>query len=325
MEKKENTHQETTDWVRNNLNGESAEVLMPFVDYLYGNGFTFDGEGFHYLGHDVGIIHIYAKDDWWIYLANDVIEHERIPYDGETAAFMQSQAKLNMWCGGACANCKTPEHFVLFGKEIDNICKNVRVAFGYFNIERVTAIDPERCFTAERMEKALRVMDRCKRIVEYKKIEDSLKASLGGDLLKNALDFAVYLTELGMVPDPIQETTIRFNYEGQLTCILVFFKVDDNPDGLWVVCDCPIREDEGFPLSAELVEFVRSYVKVCNGECGCPDWPRGGDKTIFGREYKSVCSSEIHFLNPDADAVEKIKVFMEFWKYLIDNQKSTGR
>ncbi|MCL2603770.1 MAG: hypothetical protein FWD90_04765 [Defluviitaleaceae bacterium] len=162
------THNEAAQWVNNNLDSESAKVLMMFVDYLYENNFTFDGEKFNYLGQDAGIIHIYARNDWWIYLIHEVFEHEKFPLNEDLTAFMQSQAKHNTWCGGNCENCKTPEEFVLFGKPFDNLCKSVRVAFGRFDTEKVKTINPELCFTAERMTTALKIMDTCKRIIEYK-------------------------------------------------------------------------------------------------------------------------------------------------------------
>lgn len=165
------THQETTKWVNDNLDSESAEILMMFVDYLYENGFAFDGEHISYLDCRVGLIHIYEKDDWWIYLFHDMFEHEKFPFDEEMTAFMQSQAKLKTWCGGQCEHCKTPEQYLFFGKTFDNLCKNIRLNFGRFNTEKVKTINPEVCFTVERMKKALKAMDMCKQIIEYKKPE----------------------------------------------------------------------------------------------------------------------------------------------------------
>ena len=148
-------------------------------------------------------------------------------------------------------------------------------------------------------------------------IENKLKGVLSGDILKNALDFTAYLKEIGMTYDKDN----RFYYMGEYTCILIFFKDEENPSGLWVICDCPITEHDGYPLDDDLKEFARANVMICNGQCGCKDWPRGGDKTIFGQEYKSVCSSEIQFINPDAEALVKVKKLMEFWKYIIENSK----
>ena len=166
------THQETANWINGNLDDESAKVLMMFIDYLYENEFAFDGENISYRGCGVGLIHIYAKDDWWIYLNHDVFEHEKFPFDEEMTEFMRSQAKLHTWCSSNCKKCnknsETPEQYMFFGKTYDNICKNCRLSFGRFNTEEVKTIDPELCFTVERMKKALKAMHVCKQIIEYK-------------------------------------------------------------------------------------------------------------------------------------------------------------
>ena len=152
-------------------------------------------------------------------------------------------------------------------------------------------------------------------------IGDRLKGVLSGDMLTNALDFTAYLNEIGMTCDKDN----RFYYMGEYTCILVFFKDEENPNGLWVICDCPIEEYDGFPLGEDLKDFARANVKICTGECGCPDWPRGGDKAVFGQDYKSICSSEIQFINPDAEALKKVKLLMDYWKLMIDEGKYKGR
>jgi hypothetical protein len=162
------THKETADWVNGKLDKESAEVLMLFVDYLFENGFTFDGEHFYYLEQMVGLIHIYGTDDWWIYLIHEAFEHEKFPFDAEMTEFMRSQAKLQTWCGGRCKNCKDPEEYMLFGKAFDNICKSIRLAFGRFNTAKVVKIDAEQCFDAERMKLGLRAMDKCMEIIKYR-------------------------------------------------------------------------------------------------------------------------------------------------------------
>jgi hypothetical protein len=148
------TKQEKSNWVNENLNSESANVLMMFVDYLYENNFTVGDECFEYKGNDVGLIHIYGQDDWWIYLNIDSFENPAFPFDAEMTEFMQSQAKLNTRCGGACEDCKTPQETVFFGKTYDNICKRCRLAFGSLN--------------AEQMRKALIAMDMCRNIVDSK-------------------------------------------------------------------------------------------------------------------------------------------------------------
>lgn len=147
-------------------------------------------------------------------------------------------------------------------------------------------------------------------------IEEQMKAILTGDTLTNALDFVAYLKSAGMTHDENN----RFYYMGQETCIIIFFKHDEFPTGLWVICDCPIHGHDGFPIDESLQEFAHANIKICDKCCGCPV-PRGGDKTVWGREYKGLCSSEIQFVNPDADALPKIRTFMELWKHIIADAK----
>jgi len=154
-------------------------------------------------------------------------------------------------------------------------------------------------------------------MAEKKPIEERFGDVLSGETLANALDFTAFLREIGMTPDDDG----RFHYRGEFTCIIIFFKDDEYPFGLWVICDCPIAEHEGYPMDEELKEFARSNVMICSGKCGCEAWPRGGDKTIFGREYKSLCSSEIQFINPNAEALIKIKELMKMWRFIIDDNK----
>ncbi len=159
----------------------------------------------------------------------------------------------------------------------------------------------------------------------YPQIGTKLTSALCGDALDNALGFAAFLLDKGMTPGPVLDSSIRFNYMGAETCILVFFKDEANPSGVWVICDCPIREHDGFPLDESLQAFARAHVMICRGEHGCPGWPRGGDKEIFGQAFKSLCSSEIHFIDPDAEALAKIRKLMEYWMLIIADAKSGKR
>ena len=82
----------------------------------------------------------------------------------------------------------------------------------------------------------------------------------------------------------------------------------------------PLTEHDGFPIDESVQEFVRVHVNKCgscSGNCGHKE--REATKTIFGQEYDNLCSSEIAFISPDAEAFEKIKVLMDLWKYKIDN------
>jgi hypothetical protein len=63
---------------------------------------------------------------------------------------------------------------------------------------------------------------------------------------------------------------------------------------------------------------MRDNVKVCKGECGCKEWPRGGSLTIFGENFDSVCSSYFIFITPDDAALENIKKLTDLTKAAAD-------
>jgi Zn-finger protein len=110
---------------------------------------------------------------------------------------------------------------------------------------------------------------------------------------------------------------------GEMTCVLVFFKNEATPSGMWFICDCPIREHDGFPIDESVKSFAQANVKNCEN-CGCDHEARGATKTIFGKEYNNLCSSEVIFANPDAEALVKVKVLMELWKHIIADTKKFG-
>ena len=151
---------------------------------------------------------------------------------------------------------------------------------------------------------------------DKKSIESNLKENLSGDVLTNALDFVTYLKNMGMTADD----GARFCYKDELMCIIITFKNDNNPSGEWFICDCPFREHDGFPIDESIKSFVQANIQKCKGDsCGCDHKERGATKMIFGKEYDNLCSSEIMFNNPDSEALKKIKVLMEFWKFKLDN------
>ena len=153
---------------------------------------------------------------------------------------------------------------------------------------------------------------------EQKTIENMLKDNLSGDLLANALDLVDYLKKNGMTNGTDGDT--RFYYKGELMCIFITFKNEHNPSGGLMIFDCPLTGHEEFPLNEDIQEFVRAHVNKC-GSCGgnCGHEQRGATKVIFGKEYDNLCSSEVAFFDPDAEAIEKIKKLMGLWKYKIDN------
>ena len=150
------------------------------------------------------------------------------------------------------------------------------------------------------------------------KLENEINTILSGEARRHALDFVSYLRTSGMIP--LSDNPNRFTYMGAYTCILLFFKHPDFPCGYWGIYDCPIREYDGFPLDENLKEFARANVNICQGKCGCPK-PRGGNQMVFGKEFEGVCASVVAFHSPDAEAVEKVKKLMEYWKLIIADSK----
>jgi len=153
-------------------------------------------------------------------------------------------------------------------------------------------------------------------------IEDEMKTKLRGDTLKNALGFVAYVRASGLTND--DEYCNNFYYLNTPTFVLLCFENENYPEGEWGIYNSPIRDYEGIPLDEELKEFSRNNVRICTGQCGCPNWPRGGNQTVFGKEFKSVCSSVVMYPNPDAEALEKIKRIIEYWKLTIADAKNKG-
>ena len=157
------------------------------------------------------------------------------------------------------------------------------------------------------------------------RIEDGAKKILSGDTLKNALDFIAFMRASGFKTD--DEYGNNFYYMSEPTCVFLCFEPHGNYHfGLWGVYNYPIREYDGFPLDEKYKEFARANVRICTGECGCPNWPRGGNKTVFGKDFESVCSSTVCFFNPDTEKLETIKKMIEYWSHCIaENVKKSHK
>jgi len=137
------------------------------------------------------------------------------------------------------------------------------------------------------------------------KIEDEINSKLSGEMQKNALDFVAYMRECGMTNHETHKTA--FMHNGKWVCILII----DN--GGWTIYDNPLcGRDDDFPVDEHLMEFAWNHVNLC-GKCGCPSKP-GVRKTIFGKEFYNVCTSEVAFRNPDAETLKKVMQLIDIWK-----------
>jgi len=146
------------------------------------------------------------------------------------------------------------------------------------------------------------------------KIKDALRNNLKGEALTNALHFVEFLTERGLTPNMEWDNGVRFIKNEKSPCLVVF-NMQDN--GEWFICDMPVvSEPEWDSLSNDLKNFIIANIKICSvhqGEsCGCGSEP-GTNKSIFGKDYSNVCTSEIQFHNPTPDDLEKLKEIVEWW------------
>jgi len=142
-------------------------------------------------------------------------------------------------------------------------------------------------------------------------IKDALKNNLKGEALTNALSFTDYLIEKGLTPNKEWSKGFRFVKNGKSPCLLVL------SDTGWFICDIPVVfEPEWNLLSDNLKEFIIAHIKTCSvhqGEaCGCGSEP-GVTKSIFGKLYNNVCTSEIQLVNPSSDVLDVFKEVIEWW------------
>ena len=161
-------------------------------------------------------------------------------------------------------------------------------------------------------------------------IEDVIIRKLSGDMQENALDFVAFMKANAMKSDASHSSA--FVYGDKWVCIIV---VDDCMDGTmgWTIYDNPLcgrYEALTVEVDEDLQAFAQANVHLCGhflsgGEhCGCGNQP-GKQVSIFGKAFDNVCTSEVAFRNPDAEALEKIKRLIEIWKQAIDNgEESNG-
>jgi hypothetical protein len=139
-------------------------------------------------------------------------------------------------------------------------------------------------------------------------LEGNIKDVLKGDALKNALDFAAFLRENGMVA-----TQGEVSYKGQCVCYMHLDGAEQKP-GPWTIwtngdysAAC-----EDVPMDGRMKEIAWANMNFC-ASCGGGCSP-GTTKTVFGKSFDNVCSSDMAFTNPDAEAVECVKRLLEMKK-----------
>jgi len=140
---------------------------------------------------------------------------------------------------------------------------------------------------------------------KHPEIEKEIRKYLDGDLKERALEFAAWLRANGMAPQGG-----KIPYGGKYLCMI---QIEQKQ--LWrltfFMCDYSGDYDEGFTRAVQdHLQFCRACHDPCTG---------GMDITVFGNEYKNVCSQlTVQFENPDADTLEHIKQLLEYWKAVPD-------
>ena len=144
--------------------------------------------------------------------------------------------------------------------------------------------------------------------------KDVLSKNLKDKVLENALDIVDYLDMKGLIPVLEWDNGIRFVKNERSPCLLVF---NWDNKGEWFICDLPVgSEPDWNTINDDLKNLIIENIKICNvhqgNPCGCGSEP-GVIKTIFGKEYTNVCTSEIQLVNPEPNILEKYKKIIDWW------------
>ena len=148
----------------------------------------------------------------------------------------------------------------------------------------------------------------------HKKIEDAFKEVLTNDVLKNALEFAEFLSVNGI----IQADQHAMQYNGECVCYLDT-RSESNSWIVWTEGDYSVEHDD-FPIDEHTKEVAWANVMYC-GNCNDADCT-GKTKLILGKEFANVCNANnvsmtFMFTNPDAETLECVRKLVLMRKNII--------
>jgi len=122
---------------------------------------------------------------------------------------------------------------------------------------------------------------------------------------------------------PIRETTgywadkfyWNVNYKDKSVCYVAINEVEENTCVIWSD-DSGVNWFNDFPLDEQTKQIAWKNVDICHDPsvCGHCSPGKGTNKTIFGKEFDSVCLTALKFANPDAATVECMKKIFEIRK-----------
>lgn len=141
------------------------------------------------------------------------------------------------------------------------------------------------------------------------KIEDVISERLTGDMQKNALDFAAFLSanEISLIhnSDDGKGWVIGGALGNSIGYMMIIGSGEQFP-GPWTFWfnDCDFNNDS---VEDKLKETAWAHASKC-GKCH-KGWENcgGGDRIIFGKEFERLCHSPLMFTNPDANVLENAK------------------
>jgi hypothetical protein len=150
-----------------------------------------------------------------------------------------------------------------------------------------------------------------------KRIDDAFIKYFSGDTLKNALDFAKFISSNEMIYDG----EYKIHYKGKLACYIDTPNDKSNMWRIWTVGDYS-NEYEDFQINEPTKEIAWANVVYC-GNCDDCDRDPGKTEMIFGREFTNVCngteSLAMRFSNPKAEVLACVKKLIDMRKYFIDS------
>lgn len=144
-----------------------------------------------------------------------------------------------------------------------------------------------------------------------RKIEDAFNDILSGDTLKAALDFAAFLEANDMTAGGSHGD---ISYKDNCVCYMHLDGGAQKPSPwtIWTEGDYS-GEREGIPMDEHMKEIAWAHVNFC-ADCGGGCSP-GKRKVIFGKEFDNVCSADMAFYMPDAEALKCVKKLLEMRKH----------
>jgi hypothetical protein len=154
-------------------------------------------------------------------------------------------------------------------------------------------------------------------IDEDRGIENSILDFLTGDAQKNALDFAAYLRENGMLFERGKgywksRLYWMITYNDEYVCFILINGSEEKTEP-WIIWsdDSGSNWFEDFPLDEHIKEAAWENVDFCAKCGGCNGGTR---KTIFGKELDNVCRTAFKFSNPDVSVLKCVKKMAEIRK-----------